>query len=188
MIVITSERTFVCASCDSKHGGITAGKHKSTHALVRCQPPDASADTESGRATQLNARIDTLETNLKEIHHKVQDSFAVVDDRITVVQDRLSGKLAERLESLSKRVDERLAGLSGRMTSLDERLGRMEGLLLVLGQQLLGAGDHRPPSGTTFPQQLVGRHQTWPGIFNGDSIAASESEFSAWVREMRKGT
>ena len=49
------------------------------------------------RAAQLNLRIDVLETNLKEINHVLQNSFAVVDDRIIVVRDRLAGDIDERL-------------------------------------------------------------------------------------------
>ncbi|TBU21891.1 hypothetical protein BD311DRAFT_869699 [Dichomitus squalens] len=172
------ERVFVCASCDSKQRlGITVGKHKRTHALVRCQPPEASVDAESRHAAQLNARIDNLETKLKEINHKMEDSFSAVDDRITVVQDRLSGKIDDRLQSLSKTVD--------------ERLGRMEDLLLVLGQRLLGTADERLESGVPS-SQLLRRQSTWPtarlGVANGESSGGSESEFSAWVRQMRRGT
>ena len=59
----------------------------------------------------------TLEEKLGDVHHKMEDSFAGVDARITVTQDRLAG----------------------RMAGLEERLQRIETLLLELGQRVLRA-------------------------------------------------
>ncbi|PIL29961.1 hypothetical protein GSI_07872 [Ganoderma sinense ZZ0214-1] len=162
------EDVFVCVSCDTKHGGITTGEHKKTHALVRCQSVDVHVDAESERAAQLNARMSTLETKLKDVQHQMEDSFAGFDARITVTQDRLTG----------------------RMASLDERLQRIEDLLLDLGQRVFFVS----PSGSdsfspTIPPLRPVRSQTSPAPFKSEeSGAASESDFSAWVREMRTAT
>ena len=154
----------MCVSCDKKHGGVTAGQHKKTHALVRCQSIETHMDAESERAAQLNARMSTLETKLKDVQHQVEDSFAGVDARITVTQDRLTG----------------------RMTSLDERLQRIENLLLDLGQRVLSPrlGDEPFPSPAVMSLQTPVRSQTLPAP--REPGVTSESEFSAWVREMRR--
>ncbi|KAI1785580.1 hypothetical protein LXA43DRAFT_1037408 [Ganoderma leucocontextum] len=157
------ENAFVCVSCDAKHGGITAGEHKKTHALVRCQSINANVDAESERAAQLNAHIDTLETKLKDVQHQVEDSFAGVDARITVTQDRLSG----------------------RMASLDERLQRIEDLLLDLGQRAFRSRTGDEPLAAS--QRLV-RSQTLPAPRESSIPSESESDFSAWVRQMRRTT
>ncbi|TBU25684.1 hypothetical protein BD311DRAFT_492317 [Dichomitus squalens] len=183
------ERIFVCYSCDYRHGGIKAGKHQKTHALVRCQMAAAPVDAESEHAAKLNARIETLEENIKEMDYKMQGGFATVDERIAVEQEQLRNRMDERLHALSMVMDDRLQRLSGRMTSLDERLKRIEGLLLVLGQRFSspGFGD-----GWLFQaaasSQIHVRQSSWQGT-RADSLnytPEAESEFSAWVRRMRR--
>ena len=160
----------MCVPCDTKHGGIAAGPHKKTHALVRCQSIETHLDAESERAAQLSARMGTLEARLKDVHHQVEDSFAGVDARITVTQDRLTG----------------------RMASLDERLQRIEDLLLDLGQRVLGprtGGEPFPsprPAVASESWQRPARSQTLPAPVERGHGVASESDFSAWVREMRR--
>ena len=153
-------------SCDTTHGGISAGQHKKTHALVRCPSVNTHVDAETERAAQLNARMSTLEAKLKDVQHQVEDSFAGVDARITVTQDRLSG----------------------RMTTLDERLQRIEDLLLHLGQQVFSlrsrSGDE-PSSQAVLPRRPV-RSQTLPAPL--EPGVPSESDFSVWVRQMRTTT
>ena len=117
------EGTFVCVSCDAKHGGITVGEHKKAHALIRCQPLRQSVYSESQQITRLGARIDTLETKLQEIQRKMEDGFGRVDDKIDIAQDNLSRKVDELP----------LRKLPG--TELEERLQRIEELLRDLGRR-----------------------------------------------------
>ena len=79
---VTIEPTFLCPLCDSEHERMKSGEHKSTHGVVRWL---ASVDAQSQREEQLNARINTLETSLKDILYKVQEGItSVVKDRIPV--------------------------------------------------------------------------------------------------------
>ena len=131
-----------------------AGNHKSTHGLVRWLAP---VDPESRREEQLNARIDTLETSLRDVPHKVQDSIAsTVNERIAVIQDQVNRKT-------------------------NEQLGRMEELLRVLGQRLLG-GDEQALLGE-LTSQLAEHRATWPalrpGDTNGEPDDVRENELSA---------
>ncbi|KAI1785577.1 hypothetical protein LXA43DRAFT_899476 [Ganoderma leucocontextum] len=66
------DSVFICVSCDAKHGGITVGEHKKTHALVRCQSL-YTIDAESKRALQLHARINTLEGKLTSLDERLQN-------------------------------------------------------------------------------------------------------------------
>ena len=113
----------------------------------------------------MDARMTALESSLNEMQYKISQNFVGVDDKIDVVQDRLSGKIAG--------VGERLDQFTGRSSTLDERLGRIEDLLLFLGRGF-GTGEER------LARRNSARQMTFPG---SDS---PESEYSAWIRELRK--
>ena len=131
------EDTFVCVSCDTKQGGINCGGHQKTHALVLCQSIGVGFDVETERSALLNARINLLETKL------------------TAVQE-------DRLKGVNPEIQSVMQGLSEQMTSLGERLQRIEDLLLDLrvGKRasISGPEDEAFPQNTSTTSSQRNRH------------------------------
>ncbi|RPD55866.1 hypothetical protein L227DRAFT_579346 [Lentinus tigrinus ALCF2SS1-6] len=141
------DATFICVACDIKYGGFTVRQHRSTHALVKVQslePPDPSA---SERAAA-DARMTTIETSLKELQYRLEQKFMAVDEKIEYVQKKLDAKLDAKLEQQTQQ-------LEGRISAIDDRLQRMEDILLFLGQRL-GGSDEAGRSGVV--------RQSEPGV------------------------
>ncbi len=64
----------MCVSCDAKYGGITAGKHNDTHALVQCRSLQCPMDAESKHPVELNPHphMSSLEEMVTSINERVQ--------------------------------------------------------------------------------------------------------------------
>ena len=125
----------------------------------------------------MDARMTTVETSLNDLRYKLEQQFVAVDDKIEYVQKKLDVKLEQQTQQLQ-----------GRISAIDDRLQRMEDILLSLGQRF-GVADE------TAHRLEVVRQSTWPepAIRNYNTYAqvsrrrqSEESEFSAWVRELRR--
>ena len=60
----------MCVSCDGKEGGITAGKHSETHALVQCHRNPLDADSERAELHALKEKVSSLDERVQHM-----DSF-----------------------------------------------------------------------------------------------------------------
>ncbi|KAI0757704.1 hypothetical protein C8Q80DRAFT_1216217 [Daedaleopsis nitida] len=161
---------FICNACDTKHSGFTPNKHKAVHALVRVQAVDPAAVAASERAF-LDARMNTLEENLREMQYKIEQRFVAADEKMEFVQEKIGVEIGQ---------------LKVRVAGLDDRLERIERLLVGIGEQVGGAGEWVGEE--HFPRRPV-RQQTWAGPDRQErSIGGPrfESEYSAWVRQMRE--
>lgn len=65
----------MCVLCDTKHSGITIGRHKDTHALVQCQSLCTPMDAESEHALELQEHICSLEMKLASIKEQLQHFY-----------------------------------------------------------------------------------------------------------------
>ncbi|RPD56321.1 hypothetical protein L226DRAFT_469232 [Lentinus tigrinus ALCF2SS1-7] len=172
------DATFICVACDTKYGGLSVGQHRPTHALVKVQSLEPLDPSASERAA-MDARMTTIETSLKELQskleeYKLEQKFVAVDEKIEYVQKKLDAKLEQQTQQLK-----------GRISTIDDRLKRMEDILLFLGQRL-GRADEAGRSEvrqSTWPEVASRQHGTFSAV--GGYGESNESDFSAWVRQMR---
>lgn len=124
----------------------------------------------------MEARMSTVESSLKELQYKLGQNFVAVDEKIEYVQKKLDIKLEQQSQQLKERI-----------STIDDRLQRMEDILLFLGQRFTGSAEVpcRPEvvRHSTWPEPASRRHGTTEMEVDMES---NESDFSAWVRQLRR--
>ena len=111
------DHVFVCPSCDESKGGITSGQHKATHTLAWIYVP--LEDPLSPRVRRSRRRINSYDDDDEDlededIHRGRHDPRIVVGSPTRRSLKALAG---------------RITTMENRSGAVEDRLGRMEGML-----------------------------------------------------------
>ena len=81
LTALLKDATFVCDECDATHGGVSAGRHRPTHALIKYQESRVSTAPQAA-VSSFDARMSVLESSLGLLRSEMGVRFSGAEEKM----------------------------------------------------------------------------------------------------------